>query len=291
MKKHMTWIILVAMIMLIAVGIVMVNSLNITDFDKEKSISAANIQHVTINSDITDVHLSESSDSQIHVHINGSASKLSNYDVLLSAEDSHLHIRAIEKNAAVSSLSLTKTIRYHVYLPSNSLQSLSVQTKFGSLYANQPLTSEQLSFKSKLGGVYLDSYTGRKLTIDTGLGNVHINHLIGGASLTTSTGHVTVDRWQMPSELNHVKTNKGNIKVGIIQPPQALSFLLYSNGVVSTDLDVPSTAIPGPVTQIGMNRITGTLGQLPEDKGQLELSSDLGSINLFKSEGISKLIK
>ncbi|SDE90956.1 Putative adhesin [Fontibacillus panacisegetis] len=288
MKKHMTWISLLLLLVLIIAGIVGVNSLYTVDLDKEQSIEANGIENITISSDITDIYLSISPDNQIHAQITGIASKLSDYDVFLVSDNDHLHIQTLEKNAAISSLSLTKSVGLHIDLPANQLQNLTIRTKFGSVYAEQPLTTENFSFKSNLGGIYLDSYAGQELTVDSGLGNIQIKKLEGDASLTTSSGQITIEQWRPLNKQNKVQTNKGNIEVGITSSSQALSFLFYSNGLVRTDLDASFTTVPAPLSQIGMNRIAGKLGEMTDHPAKLEIGSDTGKIIVKKSKKFTK---
>ncbi|GAB6928905.1 hypothetical protein JCM10914A_28880 [Paenibacillus sp. JCM 10914] len=278
MKKHMAWVSLVLLLLLSIATIVGVNSLFTADFNESTSIEAQHIKDITISSDITDIYLSLSSDHQVHARITGTASKLSDYGVFLLPEDDHLHIRAVEKNAAVSSLSLNKSVRLQIDLPADKLRNVTVQSKFGSVYAEQPLMADTFKFKSNLGGMYLDSYTGQELTADSTLGNIQIMRLEGNASLTTGSGHVTIAKWQPLTGHNRILTNKGNIEVGLTPPSQALFFHIYSNGIVRTDLDASFTSVPASFSRIGMNQIAGNLGETADHGARLEISSDTGKI-------------
>lgn len=282
MKKHMAWVSLVLLLLLIFAAIVGVNSLYTADFNESKSIGAQHIRDITISSDITDIYLSLSSDDQVYAKMIGTASKLSDYDVLLHPEDDQLHIRAVENNAAVSSLSLNKTVRLQIELPEDKLRNVTVQSKFGSVYAEQPLIANTLIFKSNLGGMYLHSYTGQELTANSTLGNIQIMRLEGNASLTTGSGHITIEKWQPLTGHNRILTNKGNIEIGLTPPSGALSFLLYSNGIVRTDLNASFASAPSSLSRIGLNQIAGNLGEADDPKAQLEISSDTGKIIVNK---------
>ncbi len=284
MKKYIAWISLLLLLVLIITTIVGVNSLYTAQFDKTKSMEADQINDITVISDITDVHLSLSSDHQVHAKITGTASRLSDYDVFLLADKDHLHVRAIENNAAMSLLSLNKSVRLQIDLPADKLRNVNIQTKFGSVYADQPLKANTLQFKSDLGGIYLDSYIGQQLTADSTLGNIQIMRLEGNASLNTSAGHVTIKEWQPLTGHNRILTNKGDIKVGLTASAKALFFHLYSNGVVRTDLDAAFTPSAASLSQFGMNQIAGSLGEATDHNAQLEISSDTGKIILNQNE-------
>ncbi|MEF3355988.1 DUF4097 family beta strand repeat-containing protein [Paenibacillus sp. GYB006] len=254
------------------------NSLYATELHHTKTLDAADIKKINIRTELLDVTLYESKDEHIHASISGYASKLSSYDIHIVQDEHTLNIRSLETNAVATSVSFSKTITLQVYLPSSMLDDLSIYTTFGSLYADENMDSKQLTFKSTLGGVYLEKVQAKKLVIDTSLGNIQINHLSGEAQVHTDSGNISILNWEPIGENQTIHTNKGNIHISLAKPLLQSKLHLYTNGHLSTTLDVQHIPYPDRFSSNGIHRIYGTVGTFPSPSRSIQIGSDTGQI-------------
>lgn len=279
MRKQWIWIGILTGLFLCISALLAFNSLYVTELHHTETIDADHIKTVNVRTELLDVTLYESKDDQIHASLSGSASRLSSYNIQIEREQDTLNIRSLETNAIATSVSFSKSISLQLYLPPSIFDKVSIYTIFGSLYAEDQMSSKLLHFKSTLGGAYIKDAHLEKIVAESNLGNIQIGKLYGGADIHTSSGNISISYWEPSEVTNLIHTHKGNIQISAGESNLPLTLDLFTNGILSTNLNLTPIPFEDSFKTTGLNRIYGTTGRVTTRVfSSIEVSSDTGQI-------------
>lgn len=235
---------------------------------QEKTISAAHVTAVRVNTDVAAVEVSPGNSANVTAVLSGRST--------LPAKDYHLTETISGSTLTVSlshspgfTVNTSENITLRVTIPKRSYNSLSLHTNTGKIDVHN-VTAKATTVHVETGKIDVEAVTG-PVTATSNVGEVSITNTPGPLNLTANTGAIQVKENNLTQAID-ASTNTGAITIDSQQPPSNLGFDLQTNlGRVSANL--PNASF----TNNSQTRITGTLGT---GTPTVTAKSNIGAVSL-----------
>jgi DUF4097 and DUF4098 domain-containing protein YvlB len=222
----------------------------LTNVDLEKKISAADIQNLTIESDIAGVVFIPSNNDEIRVHLTGSVSedrmKETKLEATLNGKNTWkvqastqkhfmigLHIADIK---SIFFLQKEKRLRMEVELPQKAFHEINVTTNTGFLDLSD-IQTERLKAQADTGTISIGRFQGKHMDLQTDTGKIIVKEGEGNVRLKTDTGSIEATLRSLGDSVN-VQTDTGSVRLNLDSLPSSVKFDI-SNDTGSIDFQVP----------------------------------------------------
>ncbi|TXK80931.1 DUF4097 family beta strand repeat-containing protein [Paenibacillus sp. N3.4] len=256
----------------------------LANVDVEKKISAANIDTLSIQTDISKVTFIPSDTNEIKVHLVGMLSKDRAKDCTIEAvtegsnawrvdvckdrKKIHINFDLTELKSLI--LNRGPGLRTEVALPDKMFKAITVASDTGSINFKE-VKAEKLTASADTGSITIESYIGKQLSAQTDTGRITVGEGQGEVKLKTDTGSISAKLHDIGDSVT-LQSDTGSIRLQLDPPPAGASFDLATD-VGSVHLDIPDVTM----TKQSHNSIKGTIG---DGSKKIFLRTDTGSINV-----------
>ena len=169
----------------------------------EKKASAEGVRSIVIRSGISDVHFAAGSGNEVQFRLTGpaggrgldaSALELKTEDGTLTAEVGVRHEIGnwfeFDLFDLVSLINGTYTgLRLEVALPDRTFETITADTEYGDLVADQSLKADNLKFNTKFGDIELDEINAKSIETVAVYGDIELRNIRAAESVKTVTSY------------------------------------------------------------------------------------------------------
>jgi DUF4097 and DUF4098 domain-containing protein YvlB len=278
MKISIKLILLTGVIFLI-VGVIGVKAViqsgdlhaGLTNVDLEKKMSSADIQNLTIESDVAGIVFAPSADDEIRVHVTGYVSeqrkKETTIDAAMNGKDTwKVQVKTQNNNFHIglniadikSFIFMEKEQQLHVEvsLPQKAYDEIHVKTDTGSIEladieSNKlrvqadtgsisvgTFSGSHIDLQTDTGAITVDKFQGNQMNLQTDTGRIIVKEGEGNARLKTSTGSIEASLRTLADKVD-VETNTGSVRLKLDSIPDSVQFDI-SNDTGHIDFQVPN---------------------------------------------------
>ncbi|NBI30072.1 DUF4097 family beta strand repeat-containing protein [Chengkuizengella marina] len=212
------------------------SELNLVDFEVNKSLSVANVDHVQIISPVGTVQIVQSEGDQIQVKMKGKTTKKTenNYELDIQESDGQASIE-VKK---------TKGNLFDLY------------TEYDLIVKVPETEFTQFQVHTESASVEMNNVSSNKYVLKTVTGDMNINVVQGSFDIRTDTGEILLELEQIIDDIVG-KSVTGDIIIKSQQPPEALQ-IDFDTDTGEEVINIPSYITgKGPIIKLSSN--TGDL--------------------------------
>lgn len=252
-------------------------SLPDVDVSEERVLNGKEIDQIQVKTDVASIKISESSDEQIHVFLNGSMDEKSKENYRFSVE-SH-------GNQAEIKFEMSENKKFGFFffennpfdteliisLPTKTFKEVDVSSNVGEIEM-ETIRAEKLVVGTNVGNITLNEYIGKQAELKTDVGSVEINNAIGKMNIETNTGEIYLGMDKIDEDID-IKSDTGKVEVVVENKPNSLALDLKSDiGEVTADTEGIS------IEEQMDNEIVGRIGS---GGPKVKVRTDVGSITFI----------
>lgn len=252
----------------------------------EKNFDAAALRTITVHADTTDVSVTRSSDSQIHLALSGTVAEVdvkyakidanvtgSGLDVTFKTTKNWMVGLDINRLAHEISHGFNSSTKAEVALPDQLFDKLSVQTDTGTIRL-APIQANALSLHTDTGDLELEKFTGTKLDATTDTGDMKLMDLTGTVNANSDTGDIELS---FPSIEHNVTVNTDTGDIQMSSDAQGSKGLKVD---FRSDTGHTTATADGGKLNLSVDEKHHLVGVLGEGGPLVKARSDTGSISL-----------
>ncbi|QQZ08865.1 DUF4097 family beta strand repeat-containing protein [Heyndrickxia vini] len=187
--------------------------LNLTEWEKKKSVSSNGIDKLDINSGPVDVIVEKTSDKDIQIRLAGKESirKKGEYKLEVNEEQHTLNVKVKQK--VHFGITFYSSVKLYVSVPDKMYQTLDVKTSSGEL-AVKDFQAENASFQASSGDVLVeDGRVKNDLSLEATSGSIKaMNNQANNILLKTSSGDILTEDGKASENLS-IDVTSGEISV------------------------------------------------------------------------------
>jgi DUF4097 and DUF4098 domain-containing protein YvlB len=260
-------------------------SAGVTNIDIEKKISAANIDTLILQNDISGITFIPSNSDEIKVHLVGTLGEVNAKNCTVDAATEGSNVWRVDvctqkKTQIKFNFDLTELkniianhgnhIRTEVTLPSKMYKSITVSSNTGGINFNE-VKAEKLTARTDTGGISIDRYEGKQLNLQTDTGRINVENGQGNVTMKTDTGGITANLYDIGDSVS-LEADTGSIRLLLDPAPKGASFDLSSD-IGSVNLEVPGM-------NVQRNDHHSAKGSIGDGSKKVKIRTDTGYISV-----------
>ncbi|MDD9271828.1 DUF4097 domain-containing protein [Paenibacillus sp. GCM10023248] len=257
----------------------------IAKVDIEKKISAASIDTIIIQNDISNITFVPTNGDEIKVRLSGTMREQNANECTVEAVTEGSNVWRVdvctkEKDHFDIGFDITEFknwiagrgfgLKTEVSLPDKMYKAITVNSDTGGIALND-LKAEKLTVNTDTGNISLDRYEGKSMNLQTDTGSIHIQEGQGDAKLKTDTGSITARMAEIGESVS-LESDTGSVRLTLDPVPKNVNFdLAADTGAVN--LEVPGLT----VDREDHHAAKGTLG---DGSKKVKIRVDTGYISV-----------
>ncbi|MGC5327448.1 DUF4097 family beta strand repeat-containing protein [Brevibacillus sp. SYSU BS000544] len=253
------------------------DSLPAVDVSEERVLNGKEIDQIQVKTEVASIKISESSDEQIHVLLDGTMDEKSKEKYRFSVEShgnqAEIKFDMSENNKFGFSFFENNPFDTEliISLPEKTFNKIDIHSDVGKIEM-ETIRAEELVVGTNVGNIALEEYIGKQAELKTDIGSIEINNAIGKMNIETNTGKVYLGMDKIDEDIN-IKSDTGKVEVVVENKPDSLALDLKSEiGKVTADTEGIS------IEEQMDSEIVGRLGS---GGPKVKVRTDVGSIEFI----------
>ncbi|UKS26163.1 DUF4097 domain-containing protein [Paenibacillus sp. HWE-109] len=260
----------------------------IANIDIEKKISAANIDTLILQNDISGITFVPSNSDEIKVHLVGTVGEKAAKDCVIDAATEgnnvwRVNVATHKKNQINIGISLSelksliashgKQLKTEISLPDKMFKAITISSDTGAINLKE-IKAASLEASTDTGNISIDRYEGKQLNLRTDTGNITVDNGQGNVALRTDTGSITAKLNDIGDSVS-LQSDVGSIRLKLDPAPKNASFDLRSD-IGNVNLTIPGVNMERNENS-GRHSAKGSIG---DGSKQVKVQTDTGSISV-----------